>query len=254
MPLKDLGSMRTRVQILSLMIINSYFLPFFKHIPFPVLNCYSCPLATNACPIGTLQHFLVIGKIPFFTIGVMGSIGSLFGRMTCGWVCPFGFLQDLVHKIPIPVKKRKIPEKYGFIKFISLILVILGPLILFEPLFCMICPVGTFEAGIPSVLIYGLEIGSFFYFKLAILVSIFFLMMVFSRPFCKIFCPLGAILALFNAFSRLRLKVDEGCIECGKCEKVCPMDIKVYEKPNSINCIRCLKCTEVCDHISLVKT
>lgn len=119
------------------------------------------------------------------------------------------------------------------------------------PFFCMICPVGTLEAGIPTVLLLNLDINLFFWIKIGILIAIILTMFIFSRPFCKLFCPLGAILGLFNKISGFRLRVDDGCTKCGRCERVCPMNIKVYKSPNSPNCIRCLKCVEECNKISI---
>ncbi|RZN65209.1 MAG: 4Fe-4S binding protein [Candidatus Methanoliparum thermophilum] len=249
---KKIGSLRTKVQISFMILANSLFLKHLMFFPFPIMNCYSCPLAVFSCPIGTLQYFIGIGAIPFYTVGVLGSIGSLFGRFSCGWACPFGFIQDLLYKIKIPFfKKRVIPERYGIIKYIFLGIVILLPIFMAVPFFCMICPVGTLEAGIPTVLLLNLDINLFFWIKIGILIAIILTMFIFSRPFCKLFCPLGAILGLFNKISGFRLRVDDSCTKCGRCERVCPMNIKVYKSPNSPNCIRCLKCVEECNKISI---
>jgi len=249
---KKISSLRLKIQIFFMILANSLFLKPLMFLPFPIMNCYSCPLAVFSCPIGTLQYFIGIGAIPFYTAGVLGSVGSLFGRLSCGWACPFGLIQDLLYKIKIPfLKKRDIPERYGIIKYIFLGIVLLAPIFMAIPLFCTICPVGTLEAGIPTILLLGLDINLFFWFKIGILITIILMMFVFSRPFCKLFCPLGAILGLFNKISGLKLRVDDDCTKCGRCEKVCPMNIKVYERPNSSNCVRCFKCVEECKNISV---
>lgn len=71
-----------------------------KHICVPGLNCYSCPGAAGACPIGSLQA--VMGgrtkNISYYVLGTVLLFGVLFGRLICGFVCPFGFVQDLLHK------------------------------------------------------------------------------------------------------------------------------------------------------------
>lgn len=74
---------------------------YLKRFPMPWLVCWSNPFTPGACPAGTLQHFLTIGGgvIPFFGIGMLALIGVFFGRMTCGWMCPFGLLQDLTYKM-----------------------------------------------------------------------------------------------------------------------------------------------------------
>ena len=63
-----------------------------------------------------------------------------------------------------------------------------------------------------------------------------------KRPFCRYACPLGLLFSLFNRVSLLKLEVSPSCNQCDACVKVCPVDIKVYEDPNSGQCIRCLNC------------
>ena len=79
-----------------------------KHACVPGLNCYSCPGATGACPIGSLQA--VIGswnfKMAYYVIGFLIFVGALLGRLVCGFLCPFGLIQDLLNKIPFPKKIR----------------------------------------------------------------------------------------------------------------------------------------------------
>ena len=74
----------------------------------PGLNCYSCPGATGACPIGSLQA--VIGswnfKMAYYVVGFLIFVGALLGRLVCGFLCPFGLIQDLLNKIPFPKKMR----------------------------------------------------------------------------------------------------------------------------------------------------
>ena len=71
--------------------VNFPFLGYltFAWCPAPVLNCYACPLAQVACPIGTLQHFLLVGTVPLFVIGVTVFFGALAGRFYCSHLCPF---------------------------------------------------------------------------------------------------------------------------------------------------------------------
>ena len=77
----------------------------------PGLNCYSCPGAMGACPIGSLQAVIGSRKfsMSYYVIGIIIFFGAMFGRLVCGLMCPFGFVQDLLYKIP--GKKFKIPEK-----------------------------------------------------------------------------------------------------------------------------------------------
>ena len=75
-----------------------------KRLCVPGLNCYSCPGAIGACPIGSLQVAQVNAdkSLPFYVVGLLLAFGALFGRTICGWACPFGLIQDLIAKIPTP--------------------------------------------------------------------------------------------------------------------------------------------------------
>ena len=67
-----------------------------KGLCVPGLNCYSCPGAVGACPLGSLQSALVSSKykLPYYMLGVLLLFGIFFGRVICGFLCPFGFLQE----------------------------------------------------------------------------------------------------------------------------------------------------------------
>ena len=122
-----------------------------KQTCFPGLNCHACPTALTSCPIGILQHFSAIGKTPFFLLGFLGAIGMTFGRAVCGWVCPFGWIQDHVFKIK--TRKMGIPAFLKQGKYVSLIvLAIVLPYLTDTHWFSRICPWGTLSAGIPWVI------------------------------------------------------------------------------------------------------
>ncbi len=254
--------MRRIIQLLSLVLSNSFFAALWKRtiyqgsmksICVPILNCYACPLARTSCPIGILQHFIVTKSFPFYVIGVFGTVGIFLGRWTCGWLCPFGFLQDLLHKIKS--KKLRMKRQITISKYIVLVvLVIVIPFITLESWFCKLCPQGTLEGGIPIALGFlGEELKSqtlsspLFYLKAGILIAIVVSSIFIKRFFCRIICPMGAILGLFNRISLLNLKINElTCDGCGRCRKICPVDINIYEDPNSPECIRCMECVKVC--------
>ncbi|MBD3182852.1 4Fe-4S binding protein [Candidatus Poribacteria bacterium] len=260
-------------QIASALIINSHWPSLFartiyngklKGFCVPGLNCYSCPLAIFSCPIGSLQNVLAqirpslaVGKyyLGFYVIGLLGFVGGVVGRMPCGWICPFGALQDLTYKIPTP--KLEIPRFLNYFKYIILlVMVILLPLLVIDalgygqPWFCKyLCPAGTLEAGIPlTTLDSSLRqlIGIQFWLKIAILVFFLVIMIPTKRPFCRTVCPLGAIYSLFNRISLFRMAVSDKCIKCNRCYKTCPMSIKIYLNPQHKDCIRCLECINVC--------
>ena len=252
------GILRFRVfsQILGVILPNAYLRGFFnkphlyngkaKAVILPILNCYACPSALTSCPAGALQHFSVIKTIPFYIFGVIAIFGAAVGRLFCGWVCPFGFLQDLLYKIKTP--KVKLPSKYTFTKYIFLVLgVLLLPMIISDTVFCKICPQGALEAGIPQMLL-NPELRplahTLYWTKIAILVFFIAAFIFTKRPFCRYVCPVGTLLSLFNSVSLLRLTVDHHkCTLCGYCKLVCPVDIEVFRNPNSTDCIRCGLCT-----------
>lgn len=247
---------RYRYQLGMLIVANAYFLSALKFFPCPILNCYACPAASFACPIGSLQHFVIIGSVPFFVLGVLGVVGSVVGKMTCGWLCPFGFLQDMMAKAPL--RKFDIPRFMEYGQYATLIiLVLIMPFWLKEPWFSKLCPQGTLEAGIPWVLIDARlrsQIGALFFIKLGILAAFLTGMVFTNRPFCRTACPLGAIFSLFNRFSLFHLSVDpKDCNDCGLCKSVCPVDLEVHKTPNDRRCIRCLQCT-TCTSVSFAYT
>lgn len=224
----------------------------------PGLNCYSCPLAISSCPIGSIQATLGSGKykFPFYILGILIIIGIFLGRAVCGFLCPFGFLQDILNKIKTP--KFKLPKWMRYIKYVVLIIfVILLPILWVndigrgDPTFCKyICPVGTLEGGLPLVFMNDSlkdAMGFLFKWKVAILVFTIILSIYTFRPFCKVICPLGAIYSLFNPISIYKYSIDKDkCTKCKKCSMECDMGIEVYKNPNSMECIRCGKCKEVC--------
>lgn len=264
---------RWLIQTIASLASNSHFAGFLggqnllykgelKKLCVPSLNCYTCPGAVGSCPIGSLQA-VVGGKQHNFSFYVVGSLmlfGLLLGRAVCGFLCLFGFVQDLLYKIPVP--KLKVPARLDkglrYLKYLFLVgMVMLLPLLLKSifglspPPFCSwLCPAGTLEAGLPMIALdQGLRglIGFLFYWKLAILVLVLLASVFIHRPFCKYLCPLGAFYGLFAKVGLYRMKLDhDKCINCGRCERACPMDVAVRKDINVAECIRCGTCKRVC--------
>lgn len=262
---------RLIVQTIVTIVTNGYVKGFatgkiytgnLKRLCVPGLNCYSCPGALGSCPIGSLQA--VIGdrqfKFTFYITGFLMVVGSTLGRFVCGWLCPFGLIQDLLYKIPFikKIKRIKMDKCLRYFKYIILIVfVLLLPLFVVDiigqgsPAFCKwICPVGTLEGGIPLVLLNDTfvdAIGFLYAWKITILVVTIIFSILIYRPFCKYICPLGAIYSIFNGISLYKYKVDNSkCIKCRICSKACKMNVEPFKTPNHIECIRCGDCTRAC--------
>lgn len=262
---------RHGVQAFWALLTNSYLTGFvtgkiykgkLKNLCVPGMNCYSCPGARGACPVGALQA--VIGnynfKFAYYIVGLLFLLGAILGRFVCGWLCPFGLIQDLLHKIPCPVKLKSFPGdkalrllKYG----ILLVFVILMPLFLVDvigqgsPYFCkLLCPVGTLEGGIPLVLLnksMRSAVGFLYVWKNLLLAVTLLLSVIIYRPFCKYICPLGAIYSFFNPVSVFTYRVNhDKCIQCGACSRACKMQVDPVKCSNSPECIRCGQCKKAC--------
>ena len=238
-----------------------------KYLCLPGMNCYSCPGALASCPIGSLQATLNARqfKLALYVLGLLTVFGTLSGRFVCGFLCPFGLIQDLLFKIPFVKKFRRLPGEKGlrWLRFLFLgVFVILLPLFVIditglgEPWFCKwICPVGTLEGGIPLVLLNNAMRGAagfLFRWKFIILIITLLGSVIIYRPFCRYVCPLGAVYGLFNKISLYRIKIDsEKCVNCGACQKNCKLDIPVWKNPDSMDCIRCGECKAACPHSAI---
>ena len=231
-----------------------------KVVCVPGLNCYSCPAASGACPIGSFQAVVGSSKFSFsyYITGFLLLLGVLLGRFICGFLCPFGWFQELLHKIPTRKLSTKRLKPLTYIKYAVLLLaVVLLPALIAndvgmgDPFFCKyLCPQGVLEGAIPLAAVNsGIRsaLGALFSWKLGILITVIVLSVLFYRPFCKWLCPLGAFYALMNRVSLFGMKVDKHkCVSCGKCAKACKMDVDVTKNPDHTECIRCGMCIRAC--------
>ncbi|MFP3867112.1 MAG: 4Fe-4S binding protein [Desulfobacteraceae bacterium] len=269
-----MNRIRRLVQVLFTLLTNGYLLfPWgpiiyqgpLKGICHPGLHCYSCPAALLGCPVGAFQNFMAnirltmatgVPQLGSMVVGYLGFIGALVGRFPCGWLCPFGLIQDLLYKIP--GRKFNIPEPLRHIKYVVLVLlVVILPLFWIDPVgmgtpwFCkLICPAGTLLGAFPLMMVkpsLWQSLGFYFWNKVTILVLIIAWCTVSSRAFCRVLCPLGAFYGLFNKYSMFRLNYDEDkCVHCHACYRQCPMGVRPYQYADDANCIRCLKCVQAC--------
>ena len=231
-----------------------------KTVCVPGLNCYSCPGAAGACPIGSFQAVVGSSKFSFsyYITGILILLGVLLGRFICGFLCPFGWLQELLHHIPSPKLSSERLKPLRYLKYaVLLVMVVLLPTVLVnelgmgDPIFCKyLCPQGILEGAIPLALVNtGIRsaLGALFTWKAAVLAAVILLSVLFWRPFCKWLCPLGAFYALFNRVSLFQMQVNSHrCVSCGKCANVCPMDVDITQNANHAECIRCGRCIKAC--------
>ena len=231
-----------------------------KAVCVPGLNCYSCPAASGACPIGAFQAVVGSSKFRFsyYITGTLILLGVLLGRFICGFLCPFGWFQELLHKLPTKKLSTRRLRPLTYLKYaVLLVMVVLLPALavnevgMGDPFFCKyLCPQGVLEGAIPlSLTNAGIRaaLGTLFTRKLSILLAVAVLSVVFYRPFCKWLCPLGAFYALLNQVSLFQMQVDPNkCISCGKCAKACQMDVDITKTPNHTECIRCGMCVRAC--------
>lgn len=252
---------RRLTQLVCAVLYNCHFTGFatakiyqgnMKGICVPGLNCYSCPGAVAACPLGSLQTALLSSRYraPYYMLGIMLLFGIILGRVTCGFLCPFGLLQELLYKIP-----SKKPEKNRWTRRLSrlkypvlAIFVIAIPLTISVPGFCKyICPAGTLEGGI---ILTAMDerlrtlAGALFSWKLALLLLILGASVFIFRFFCRFLCPLGAFYSLFHDVSIVGIKIDETkCTNCGGCTSQCKLDVK---KVGDHECVQCGACIAKC--------
>lgn len=223
------------IQVICALLYNCNFTGFvsgeiykgdLKGFCVPGLNCYSCPGAIAACPLGSLQTALVSSKykFPYYILGIFLLLGVILGRVVCGFLCPFGLLQELLYKIPMPkLKKNTCTRRLSYLKYLILMVFVIAiPLIITVPGFCKyICPAGTLEGGmILTVMDSRLRelIGGLFLWKIVVLIVVLISVVFIFRSFCRFICPLGAFYALFYKVAMLRVEVNQDkCNNCNAC-------------------------------------
>lgn len=228
-----------------------------KLLCVPFLNCYSCPGALGACPVGAFQSIAsgFSRTVSLYIAGFLTAVGALAGRFVCGWLCPFGLVQELLHKIPGP--KLELPRALEWLRYPVLILTVALPFFwreavgIAEPYFCkFVCPAGTLEAGLPLAAAkrdIAALLGPLFFWKLFVLAVVLLAAVLMWRPFCRTLCPLGTFYGLFNRVSIWRMRLEpHKCVECGACERACPAALTPQKAPNTSACLRCLECVRAC--------
>ena len=260
---------RRLVQLYAALLHNAYLKGFIdgkiyegnaKYACVPGLNCYSCPGAVGACPLGALQNALSSAghRAGWYVLGILLLFGVVLGRTICGWLCPLGLIQELLHKIPTPkIRKSKITRALSRLKYVFLAVFVLAVPFYYGvakglplPAFCKyICPAGTLEgaaghlANPGNASMYSM-LGLLFTRKWVILVVIGLGCVFCYRSFCRFLCPLGAVYSLFNRFSVTGVRVEaQKCNGCGACVRRCGMDVR---QVGDRECIHCGECIRAC--------
>ena len=178
--------------------------------------------------------FLGAGTLHYAIAKIFGPL--LFGRGWCGFACWTAMILDL-----LPYKQPKTSrKKWGFIRYIMFALSLAIVLLLF-----------WFDMADAYTMFILFVAGNIFYYVVGIVLAI---LLKDNRAFCKYICPITVFLKPMSYYSLLRIKCDEEkCISCGKCLKVCPMDVEVKNnsrsRKNATECILCQKCTKVCPYL-----
>ncbi len=174
-------------------------------------------------------------------------VATLFaGTFFCGWVCPYGTLQDLFSRLGkyLGIKKRKMPKEIqSYLKYVRYIILVLVMVSTSDLLFTLFSydPHGNFTALLTT--------GSVSALGLLILVSIAAAGVYFERPFCNYLCYEGARHGLISLARPITIqRNNHSCVNCKKCDKVCPMNIEVSkaDQLRSGQCINCFECVQAC--------
>ena len=261
-------STRRLIQLYSALLHNAHLRGFIdgeiyqgkaKYACVPGFNCYSCPGAVGACPLGALQNALAAAghRAGWYMAGILLLFGTILGRTICGWICPLGLIQELLHKLPtFKIRKSRVTGLLSYLKYVLLaVFVVAVPLYyglakdIPVPGFCkFICPAGTLEGAMGLLSnpansgLFGM-LGIFFTRKFVIMLIIGLACVFCYRSFCRFICPLGAIYGLFNRFCLVGVRVDtEKCNGCGACVRSCGMDVKRVGDHECIHCAQCMNC------------
>lgn len=195
------------------------------------------------CLVLTVTSFFINFKIAMIAIAALTVFSGVF---YCGWICPYGFMQDLFGKLGglLGIKKRKMPSSLQSILVFSRY-VLLAAVLLIASNF--IFSLMTFD---PRANFSNMLVGNVAGFG-AISVMAFFLIvsLLFERPFCNYLCSEGARYGLMGSLRIFTIKRDQTlCVNCKKCDKACPMNINVSKATNlrSPQCINCFQCISAC--------
>lgn len=182
-------------------------------------------------------YYLFTGVFEAATIhyAVAKIFGPLiFGRGWCGYACWTAAVLDFL-PYRVPQNPRK---KLGWIRYVTFTLSLIFVAALF------LAHVGNIE----RIMFFAFIAGNAAYYAAGIALAFAFRD---NRAFCKYICPVTVFLKPASYFSVIRIKCDKNrCVGCGRCRKVCPMDVDVTDnsrsRKNGTECILCMECVKNC--------
>lgn len=193
------------------------------------------------CPLCSVQNVFLKWNTAYLLLVLLPVVLTLaVGRVYCGYVCPYGALQELFH---IRAWAPKIPARWrrilGLVKYAVLAYLVIHALVTWTEIFKDMTPFRALFALGGTPLTIGLAAG------FAVL------SLVLWRPFCEVLCPLGALLSLVSRVSVFRLEADASCVSCGACTSECPATTCEGGTIQAADCYLCGECVRTCGPKSL---
>ncbi|MDD1659609.1 MAG: 4Fe-4S binding protein [Methanomicrobiales archaeon] len=166
-------------------------------------------------------------------LAVFIAITLIAGRVFCGYLCPIGAVQEAASRAPVPKEKTAKAQRYLILFRLAFLAVLVAAALFFSMALLRFFGIREF---------FSLEVASVSFFVFLVLLAV---ASVIYRPFCRLFCPIGAILALAASRARMKLRRTKECINCGKCDVICPTG-EAGKNAAKAECYLCGRCLEVC--------
>ena len=218
---KGLMSRKIRSVFLFASVLSG-FLFFSPVAPYQFQTVFLRNLSSHGSP----AVFVVFGLL-FIAI-----VSFVIGRIFCGNICPVGALQEIISAVPVKKRGKYLKKYYVFIRFFVFIAFLVLAVLFSISLIGILGIKDFFTLNMLSI--------SFYVFLIFVILSFFI-----YRPFCRFICPYGLFLSLLAIKSRYKFRRTDLCIDCRKCETVCPVD-EAKAGDNKSECYMCGRCVDVC--------